>query len=190
MQDDTEAAVTKTLQMVTDSKAGLYSNSAGPSRQATDNQSGVLFPDPSRGIPLPEIPGSTAEERRPDHAVVAADGRDAEPATAAAAGAEDVASADRPADMESGNRSKLPPTKITFLRKPLKRARLLLIMFILQAIFYVFFAITLAGVGANFLYGIPAIISVIGSALAVITVITDFSLQVVEGRGAEGVEGL
>ena len=188
MEDDTDAAVTKTLQMVTDSKAGLYSNSTGPSRQATDSQSGVLFPDASLGIPLSEMSSSVARGRRPNPNVGAAGRRDDESVTTAtaAATADDHAAAIRRVDTESGGHQAAPSAESTGLRTPLNKARTLLIMFLLQAIFYVFFAVTLAGAGPGYLYGIPSIISIMGSAIAVATVITNFSLQIREGRGSEG----
>ena len=190
MQDDTDAAVAKTLQMVTDSKAGLYSNSAGPSREATDSQSGVLFPDASSsGIPLSEMGSSVAGERRPNTTVIEANEQDegsaAATAAAAAAAAEDHVAAVRRADTESGGHQTTPLTKPTILQMPLKKARILLIMFLFQGCYYVFFAVTLAGAGPNFLYGIPTIASILGSAIAVVTVITNFGLQVKEGRSSE-----
>ena len=183
MQDDTDAAVFKTLQMVTDSKAGVYSNSAGPSRQATDHHSGVLFPDASSGVPLVEIVSSPPSGGQPQSAVIAAEGRDEESNTTA----DHDAPAIKRHDTESGGRQMAPPTKLTCLRTPLKKPRMLLIMFLLQAAFYVFFAVTLAGAGASYLYGIPAIISVMGSGIAAATVITNFGLQVKEGRGSEDI---
>ncbi len=189
MQNDTDAAVTKTLQMVKDSKAGLYSTSAGPSRQATDSQSGVLFSDASSAIPLSEMSSSIARGRRPSPTVEAADRRDEEsiaaPAAATAA-ADDHVAAIRRADTESGGHQATPSAEPTGLRAPLNKARWLLIMFLLQAMFYVVFAISLAGVGPGYLYGIPGLISIMGSAIAVATVITNFSLQIREGRGSEG----
>ena len=189
MQDDTDAAVTKTLQMVTDSKAGLYSNSTGPSRQATDSQSGVLFSDASSAIPLSEMSTSIARGRRPNPTVGAADGRDGESVAAAAAAtvaADDHTAAIRRADTESGGHQAALSAESTGLRTSLDKGRALLIMFLLQAIFYVFFAVTLAGAGPRYLYSIPGIISIMGSAIAVATVITNFSLQIREGRGSEG----
>ena len=119
--------------------------------------------------------------------MVAADGQEEESTTPAAAAAAVAAGNDiRRTDDESGAHQATPPINLIGLRTPLKKTRFLLIIFTFQAIFYVFFAITLAGVGSAFLYGIPAIISVMGSAIAVITVITNFGLQVKEGRGSEG----
>ena len=182
--DDTDAAVQTTLRMAANSKAGIYSNSAGPSRQATNYQSSVPLPDVVAGIPLSEMTSSAVGKTRPDTTVIAAEGHEEESAAAAALG--DVYPAIRRADTESGVDQLTPPIQLTHLRGSSKKARLLLIMFTFQAALYIFFAVTLSGVGAEFLSGIPAIISVIGSLIAVITVIMNFGVQVREGRGSEG----
>ena len=183
--DDTDAAVKTTLRMVANSKAGFYSNSAGPSRQATNYQSGVLLPDAVAGTPLSEMTSSAVGKTRPDTTGIAAEGH-GEEESAAAAALGHVYPAIRRADTESGIDQLTPPIQFTHLRGSSKRARLLLIMFTFQAALYIFFAVTLSGVGADFLSGIPAIISVIGSLIAVITVVMNFGVQVREGRGSEG----
>lgn len=185
LQDDTNGAVKLTLQMMTNSKAGFYSNSAGPSRQPTDGQSVILSPDTGPAIPLSEMTSSTAGEGRLNTTVIAAEEREEESITPAAAAAPAAGNDIGRTDIESGAHPAMPLTNLTAPRKPLRKTRALLIMFSLQAIFYVFFGITLAGVGNNFLYGIPAIISIMGSFIAFATVIGNFSLQVTEGRGSE-----
>lgn len=186
LQDDTDAAVAKTLRMITDSKAGHYSNRAGPSRQAPRHQSGVLSSDGSAGIALSEMTSSTAAERSVSETVTVTDGRGEESTTAAAAAiADDDVLAVTRADTESGHHHIASPTRSNFFRTPLNKSRTLLIMFLLQAVFYVFFAITLAGFGAAYLYGIPAVVSILGSFVTVITVTAYFGLQVKEGRGSE-----
>ena len=185
--DDTDAAVKTTLRMAANSKAGFYSNSAGPSRQATNYQSSVLLPDTIASIPLSEMTSSAVRKTRPDTTVIAAEGHEEEESAAAAAAAlGDVYPAIRRADTESGVDQLTPPIQLTHLRGSSKKARLLLIMFTFQAALYIFFAVTLSGVGAEFLSGIPAIISAMGSLIAVITVIMNFGVQVREGRGSEG----
>lgn len=183
--DNTDAAVQTTLRMAANSKAGLYSNSAGPSRQATNYQSTVPLPDVVAGIPLSEMTSSAVGKTGPDTTVIAAEGHEEEESAAAAA-LGDVYPAIRRADTESGVDQLTPPIQLTHLRASSKKARLLLIMFTFQAALYIFFAVTLSGVGAEFLSGIPAIISVIGSLIAIITVIMNFGVQVREGRGSEG----
>ena len=185
LQDDTDDAVKLTLQMMADSKAGVYNNSAGPSRQATDGQSVVLSPGTGPAIPLSDMTSSTAGERRLNTNVIAVEEREEEPTTPAAAAAAAASNDIGRTDIESGPHQAMPLTKLTGPRKPLRKTRALIIMFSLQAIFYVFFAITLAGVGNAFLYGIPAIISIMGSVIAFATVIGNFTLQVTEGRGSE-----
>ena len=185
LQDDTDAAVAKTLRMIADSKAGHYSNRTGPSRQAPRHQSGVLSSDGSAGIALSEMTSSTAAERSVNETVAVTDRRGEESTTAAAAIADDDVLAITRADTESGHHHIASPTRSNPFRTPLNKSRMLLIMFLLQAVFYVFFAITLAGVGAAYLYGIPAVISFLGSFVTVITVIAHFGLQVKEGRGSE-----
>lgn len=183
--DDTDAAVQTTLRIAANSKAGFYSNSAGPSRQTTNYQSSVLLPDVVAGIPLSEMTSSAVGKSRPDTTVIAAEGHEEEESAAAAA-LGDVYPAIRRADTESGVDQLTPPIQLTHLRGSSKKARLLLIMFTFQAALYIFFAITLSGVGAEFLSGIPAIISAMGSLIAVITVLLNFGVQVREGRGSEG----
>ena len=152
LQDDTDAAVETTLRMAADSTDGVYSNSAGPSRQATDYQS---------GIELSEMTVSALGQSTSHAAVITASRQENEYIIAATVD---------------------PPMQLNSLRASSRKATLLLIMFAIQASFYIFFAVTLAGVGANFLSGIPAIISLIGSAIAVMTVIMNFGVQVREGR--------
>lgn len=185
MQDDTDAAVAKTLHMMTNSMAGRYNTSASTPRQALNYQSGFLSLDTSVGIPLSEMTNSTAAERSANSPAIAPNPRGGESITAAAAVPDDDVPAITRADTESGGHRITPPANSRFLRTPLRKARCLLIIFLLQAIFYVFFAITLAGVGAAYLYGIPAIISAIGSVVVVAAVIANFGLQVKEGWGSE-----
>ena len=184
--DDTDATVKTTLSMAADTKAGFYSNGASPSRQATNYQSGVLFPDAGAGNPLSEMTSSAVGKTRPDATVIAAEDREEECTTAAAAAFRPGFPAIRRADTESRGYQTIPPLQLAHLRASSKKARLVLIMFTFQAALYIFFAITLSGVGADFLSGIPAIISVIGSFIAVITVLMNFGVQVREGRGSEG----
>lgn len=183
LQDDTNAAVKTTLRMAADSKAGVYSNSAAPSRQATDHQSGVLAPGVDSGIPLSELTGPAVENSISHSTVMAADRQGNEPSIAAADGYHNQAM--RRADTESGGRQKDPPIQPDSLRASSRKTTLLLVMFTIQASVYVFFAVTLAGVGAAFLSGIPAIISILGSVVAIMTVLMNFGVQVREGRGSE-----
>lgn len=178
MQDDTDAAVATTLQIAAKSRAVFYRNSAGASRQATDQQSVVPFPNASSDIPLSDMTRSTAGERRPNGRVLATDEREEYSTTAAATVAADEVPAIRRADTESGGHQLTPPTKLTCLRTPMNKTRMLLIMFILQALFYTFFAITLGGVGAAYLFWIAAAISLLGSYIAIANDINDFTLQV------------
>ena len=184
--DDTDTAVETTLRMASDSKAGFYSNSASPSRQVTSTQTGVLIPDDSSSIPLSDLTSSTVGRRRLNASIVTADLRGEESATTATASAagDDVPPIRR-ANTESGDDHVNSFLQLTHPRNSSKKAALLLIMFIIQAAFYVLFAVTLAGVGARFLSGIPAIISFVGAVIAVATVIINFGIQVKEGRGAE-----
>lgn len=181
MQDDTDAAVATTLQMVAKSKAGFYSNNAGPSRQAMDQQSVVPFPDANSEIPLSDMTSSTAGERRPNDTVLATDGREEDSTTAAA----DQVPAIRRADTESGGHQLTPPTQLTHLLTPLRKTRMLLIMFLLQAIFYVLFAITLGGVGHAFSNETPVVFSLlIGSAFIGGTAIISSFSRVKGNRGS------
>ena len=178
IQDDTDDAVRVTLQMMEASKTSFSRNSAASSREVMNHQSAVPFPDANSDIELAEI-HSTTEEERPDATMVATGRRGEELTTtgsatiAAATAVADDPTASHP-DMESG-RPQMPKTT------KFNKVRTLLIMFFLQAGFNVFFAVTLAGVGAKFLYGIPAIISLIGSLIAVLLFIRNFGLQVKEG---------
>lgn len=183
LQDDTNAAVETTLRMAADSRAGFYSNSAGPSRQATEHQPGVLIPGADSGIPLSEMTGSAVGNSTSHATVVAADRQINEPTIAAADDSHYPAM--RRADIESGGGKMDPPMQPNSLRASSRKTTLLLVMFTIQASIYVFFAVTLAGVGAAFLTGIPAIISLLGSAVAVMTVLMNFGVQVREGRGSE-----
>lgn len=176
--DDTDAAVQTTLRMAANSKAGFYSNSAGRSRQATNYQSSILIPDVVAGIPLSEMTSSAVGKTRPDTTVIAAEGHEEEESAAAAA-LGDVYPPIRRAETESGVDQLTPPIQLTHLRGSSKKARLLLIMFTFQAALYIFVAVTLSGVGAKFLSWIPTIIYVMGSLIAVITVILNFGVQVV-----------
>ena len=171
--------------MATDSKAGYYSHSAGPSRQATDRQLGVSFEDTGPGILLSEMTSQAVGQARPNAPVTAAEGREEESTNASAAVADDDIPANRRPDTEPGGDQRFSPIQLFHLRGSSQKTALLLIMFTLQAALYIFFAVTLAGVGDDFLSGIPAIISLMGSAIAVFTVITNFGIQVKEGRGSE-----
>lgn len=184
--DDTDTAVETTLRMASDSKAGFYSNSASPSRQVTSTQTGVLIPDYSSSIPLSDLTSSTVGRRRPDATIVTVDQRGEESTTTAtgSAAGDDIPPIRR-AGTESGHDHMNPSLQLTHPRFSSKKAALLLIMFIIQAAFYVLFAVTLAGVGTRFLSGIPAIISFVGAVIAVATVIINFGIQVKEGREAE-----
>lgn len=178
IQDDTDDAVRKTLQMMEGSKASFSKNSAVPSGQVMNHQSAVPFPNTNSDIPLAEINSTTGGER-PD-ATRAATSRRREgltttgSATNAAATAVEVDPTASHADVEIG-RPQMPKAK------NFNKVRMLLIMFFLQAGFNVFFGVTLAGVGAEFLLGIPAIISLIGSMIAVLLFIRNLGLQVKEG---------
>lgn len=183
LQDDTNAAVQTTLRMAADSKAGVYSNSAAPSRQATDHQSGVLVPGADPGIPLSEMTGSAVGNSTSHATVMAADRQGNEPTTSAADDYHYAAM--KRTDTESGGGQVDSPMQPNSLRASSRKAKLLLVMFTIQAAVYVFFAVTLAGVGAAFLSGIPAIISLLGSVVAVMTVLMNFGVQVREGRGSE-----
>ena len=165
--------------MAADSKAGLYSNSAAPSRQGTEHRSGVLFPDAGSGIPLHEMISPAVEPPRQNVTAIAADAQVDESTTAAAG---DNFRAMRRADTESRGDQRKGSMQPDYLRASSKKSVFLFIMFTLQAGFYVFFAVTLAGAGSDFLAGIPALFSLVGSAVAVITVITNFGIQVKEGR--------
>lgn len=184
LQDDTNAAVETTLRMAADSKAGVYSNSAAPSRQATDHQSGVLVPGADSGISLSEMTGSAVRSSTSHTTVMAADRQGNEPIIAAADDSNYPAMGR--ADTECGGGQMDPPMQPNFIRASSRKAKLLLVMFTIQAAVYIFLAVTLAGVGAAFLSGIPAIISVLGSAVAVMTVLMNFGVQVKEGRGSGG----
>ncbi len=166
------------------SRAGLYSNSAGPSRQTTDLHLGVPRPDAGVDIPLSEMRSSTVEEMRPNNAVIETDRQGEEPITADAVATSHYFPAVGRADTESRGTQMNPPVQLNYIRASSEKVVLLLIMFTLQAFLYIFFAVTLAGVGAEFLSGIPAIISVIGSVVAAVTVVTNFGVQVKEGRGS------
>ena len=163
------------------SKASFSKNSAVPSGQVMNYQSAVPFPNASSDIPLAEINSTTGGER-PD-ATRAATSRRREGLTTSATNAAAPAVEDDPtashADVESG-RPQMPKAK------NFNKVRMLLIMFFLQACFNVFFGVTLAGVGAEFLPGIPAIISLIGSMIAVLLFIRDLGLQVKEGWVSKG----
>ena len=171
--------------MATDSKAGYYSNSAGPSRQVTVRQLGVPYEDTGQGIPLSEMTSQAVGQARPSASVTAAEGREEESTNASAAVADDDIPPNRRPDTGPGGDQTFSPSQLFHLRGSSQKTAILLIMFTLQAALYIFFAVTLAGVGDDFLSGIPAIISFLGSAIAVFTVITNFGIQVKEGRGSE-----
>ena len=99
-------------------------------------QSAALLMDASSDIPLSQMTSSVAGERRPNATVIAAQGRDEKSIAAAAASDEDIP-AIRRAATESKVHQMTPPTKTHLVSKPpLKKARmLLLIMFLLQAMF-------------------------------------------------------
>ena len=183
LQDDTDHAVKVTLQMMEDSKASFSRNRSVSSGHVMNHQSAVPFPDASSDIELAEI-HSTIGDGRAD-ATRAATGRRREELTttgsatiaAATAGEDDQTTSHM--DVERGSHEMPKATK-------LNKVRILYIVFSLQALFNVFFAVTLAGAGAEFLYGIPAILSVIGSVLAVISFLANFGLQVKEGMEPEG----
>ena len=169
--------------MMEDSKASFSRSAAAPSGQVMNHQSVVPLPDASSDIELAEIRSATGEER-PDATRVATGRRREEVTTTgsttiAAATAEEDDQTTSNADVERGSHEMPEATK-------LNKMRILYIVFALQALFNVFFAVTLAGAGAEYLYGIPAILSVIGSVLAVISFLTNFGLQVKEGMEPEG----
>ena len=183
IQDDTDHAVKVTLQMMEDSKASFSRSAVAPSGQVLNHQSAVPFPDANLDIELAEIRSATGEERQ--DATRAVTGRRREEltttgsATVGAATTEEDDQITRNADVERGTHEMPKATK-------LNKVRILYIVFSLQALFNVFFAATLAGAGAEYLYGIPAILSVIGSVLAVISFLANFGLQVKEGMEPEG----
>ena len=183
IQDDTDDAVSVTLKMMEASKRSFSRNGAASSGQVMNHQSPFPSPDANSDIELAEVHSTTGEER-PDATRIATGRRSEELTTtgcatiAAATGVEHTPTASH-ADVERGS-----PT----IRKARKfnKLRTLLIMFSLQAGFRVFLAVTLAGVGASFLYLIPTLVLLTGIVNAVISFIVDFRSQVKEGQVSQG----
>ena len=170
--------------MMEASKTSFSRSSAASSGHVMNHQSAVPFPDANIDIELAEIPATRGEET-PDAAQVATSRRCEEVTTTSSATVAPATAVENDptashADVESGSPQMPQATK------NLNKVRTLLIMVFVQAGFNVFFAITLAGVGPRFLYGIPAIISLIGSMIAVLSFIRNLGLQVMEGRVSKG----
>ena len=181
--DGTDAAVCTTL------KTAIHSNSANQSERATNHQSQVLIPGASSGTPLLETTSSAVGQATRNANVVAANIRaDQSSITASAPITED--GDDIPiitrADTESGGHQMYPATQLNSPRAFSRKALLVLVMFIAYASYYIFFVITLMGIGPRYLILIAVMNFVFGSAITVLIRVASLVVRFKDGMRREG----
>ena len=181
--DDTDAAVCTTLKTV------IHSKSASQSAGAKNHQSRVLIPDASSGIPLSEMTSSAVGQATRNANVVAAKIRAEQSSIAASApiteDGDDVPIIRR-ADTESGGHQMYPTTQFNSPRAFSRKALLVLVMFMAHASYYIFFVITLMGIGPRYLIFIAIMILLVGSAITLFIRVTSIIVRVKNGTLWEG----
>ena len=181
--DDTDAAVYTTL------KTAVHSNNASQCERATKYKFRAINPDASSGIPMSEMTSSAAGQTMRNTNIAAANIREEQSSFAAAAPAtedDDEIPIIRRADVESGRHRMYPASPLNPPRAFSRKALLVLVMFVAQASYYIYFAFTTTLIGPRYLVFIALMILAVTLTITAFIRATSLIIRIKDGMRREG----